>query len=1198
MATYTHFEIPDSPPTPWFTVGIAEISIHPFGRLTTLFNEDGTETRLLGASGLSIVDGRLQGSFEMMTRTNAGGTIVYESVTGAPFFGEWLTMAELVPSLLSGNDTLTGWSGADFLAAGPGADILDGKGGFDFVDYRFPSLPGHLQPFHERFVFPSEHIPLLVDLANPAANTSDAAGDRYASIEGAIGGAFGDDLRGDAGSNALRGGDGDDLLTGRGGADVLDGGEGIDWINYADALGSLTINLSTGIGLGGEAAGDSYVSIENVRGGQVNDTIFGNAADNILLGAAGGDALHGADGQDTADYSNAFAGVTADLLQPANNMGEAAGDSYTSIERLRGSIFDDRLSGHNNGNRLEGGLGGDVLDGRGGFDYASYADANGAITADLASPMANTSGAAGDAYVSIEGLIGGRFDDHLRGDAGGNALLGGDGDDTLAGRTGADLLDGGIGSDWADFAGATAFLAIDLSTGIGTSGDAAGDSYVSIENVAGGEGNDVIIGNEAENILRGGGGADALDGGARQDTADYRGASAGLTADFLQPASNTGDAAGDSYISIERLTGTAFGDRLLGDNKGSGIEGGNRLEGGGGADLLNGRGGFDYASYIDAGSGVTASLANPTFNTGEAAGDSYASIEGLIGTRFHDVLTGDARNNVIIGGGAPQLFDVATGDVIDGGDGFDYASYQDVTDVGVYASLVNTPVSNSRASDIFISVEGLIGSDFGDYLQAGSGDNILRGERGNDWLVADGEGVDTLIGGEGNDTYSLDASDVIIERANEGIDEIRTATAVVDLNRYANVENVSNFWSPGVSLTGNRLSNSLAGFLGDDIIDGKFGADKMIGGEGNDTYYVDNQADTIVELSNEGNDTVFASANIRLSDNVENVVLRGSAGLSVVGNALANTLTGNDAANTLDGGGGKDILAGFGGNDIYITDIITDVIVEAEGGGIDTVRATAGEFKMSANVENLVYTGSGQFIGTGNDLANTISGREGADLLSGSGGDDTLNGAGGNDQLFGGAGNDVLNGGGGADILSGGDGNDIFRVDSLGDVVSEGPSGGTDEVIASVSHALGTYVENLTLVGKINGAGNKFANTLTGSDLDNTLDGGLGVDRLVGGGGNDLLTGGRDSDTFVFKPGFGHDTIADFAVTGSYSAIGPSHDLLELDSTVFADTAALFAHSQDTAQGVLIMAGAGDTLLIKNATLAQLQAHPEDFSFV
>jgi Ca2+-binding RTX toxin-like protein len=153
-------------------------------------------------------------------------------------------------------------------------------------------------------------------------------------------------------------------------------------------------------------------------------------------------------------------------------------------------------------------------------------------------------------------------------------------------------------------------------------------------------------------------------------------------------------------------------------------------------------------------------------------------------------------------------------------------------------------------------------------------------------------------------------------------------------------------------------------------------------------------------------------------------------------------------------------------------------------------------------------------------------------------------------------------------------------------------------VRSKVDYTLGTYVENLTLTGETDGTGNKLDNRITGSDQANALSGGIGRDRLDGGAGDDTLTGGRDSDTFVFKAGFGNDVITDFAVANSYSAIGPSHDVLEFGGDVFADSSAFFAASADTNDGVLVTVDADNSLLIRGTTVAQLTAHPEDFQFV
>ena len=123
-------------------------------------------------------------------------------------------------------------------------------------------------------------------------------------------------------------------------------------------------------------------------------------------------------------------------------------------------------------------------------------------------------------------------------------------------------------------------------------------------------------------------------------------------------------------------------------------------------------------------------------------------------------------------------------------------------------------------------------------------------------------------------------------------------------------------------------------------------------------------------------------------------------------------------------------------------------------------------------------------------------------------------------------------------------------------------------------------------------SGGNGADMLNGGAGDDTMNGGTGRDILEGGIGDDLMNGGVGGDIFRFKPGFGHDMITGFRATGA------DHDVLEFDAAIFADADALFAHCTDTGDGVLIMGDAGNTLLIKDASLAGLQAHPEDFHFV
>ena len=178
-----------------------------------------------------------------------------------------------------------------------------------------------------------------------------------------------------------------------------------------------------------------------------DDTLQGGAGADTLEGGAGADALDGGAGDDTASYSTATDGVTVDLATPANNTGDARGDTYTGIENLAGSDHDDTLTGDASDNTISGGAGADALDGGAGNDTASYSTAPVGVTVDLATPANNTGDALGDTYTSIEIISGSAHDDILTGDANANTISGGAGNDVLTGGAGDDTLKGGDGTD-------------------------------------------------------------------------------------------------------------------------------------------------------------------------------------------------------------------------------------------------------------------------------------------------------------------------------------------------------------------------------------------------------------------------------------------------------------------------------------------------------------------------------------------------------------------------------------------------------------------------------------------------------------------------------------------------------------------------------------------------------------------------------
>ena len=346
------------------------------------------------------------------------------------------------------------------------------------------------------------------------------------------------------------------------------------------------------------------------------------------------------------------------------------------------------------------------------------------------------------------------------------------------------------------------------------------------------------------------------------------------------------------------------------------------------------------------------------------------------------------------------------------------------------------------------------------------------------------------------------------------------------------------------TISGFGGNDTISGLGGNDVIDGGTGADDMAGGLGDDIYYVDNAGDTITEAANAGTDLVYATASVVLSANVENATLLGSGAINLVGNALDNVLIGNSGGNLLNGGSGNDYLDGLAGadtlvggkgDDTYVLSAVSDVVIESEFEGTDTIRAGF-SYALGKNIENLVFTGTGDYAGVGNILGNVMTGNDGNNILSGEDGNDTLYGGNGTDTLIGGTSNDILDGGAGGDAMIGGTGNDTYYVDSVDDVIVEEANQGVDTVVTKFGWTLGDDFENLTLTGSdaVNGTGtaadniligNGADNTLLGNGCNDTLDGGAGVDTLIGGTGNDSYTVDSIGDLIVENADEGADSV-------------------------------------------------------------------------
>lgn len=335
-------------------------------------------------------------------------------------------------------------------------------------------------------------------------------------------------------------------------------------------------------------------------------------------------------------------------------------------------------------------------------------------------------GRAGDDWIT-----GGWGDDRLVGANGVDRLVGDAGDDLLLGGRDADRLIGGAGMDRAVYAGAPGGVTVDLADPALNSGHAAGDSYSGIEGIIGSSERDFLFGNSGNNRIWGAGGNDVLDGRAGDDVLF----------------------GGDGS---DRLEGGRGADNLIGRDGNDIVEGGegrDLLTGGRGGDDLRGGAGYDRVRYLDAESGVTVDLLDPSRNTGIASGDRYSSIEGLIGSRKNDVLSGDAAADRIWGGAGPDvLFGRGGDDLLSGGPGDD----------GLHGNAGDDTLLGGSGADHFFFRSGYDQDVIRDFAIGSDtlvlNDNLWRGDRTPDEVI---DSFATLRSGDavfdfgGGDTVTL-----------------------------------------------------------------------------------------------------------------------------------------------------------------------------------------------------------------------------------------------------------------------------------------------------------------------------------------------------------------------------------------------------------------------------------------------------------
>jgi len=784
--------------------------------------------------------------------------------------------------------------------------------------------------------------------------------------------------------------------------------------------GGSSSSVSTGTLSGGtvtltryDEAGAATADTFNVAGYTVNNVTIAN-------GTGANDSVVGSTGNDLFVWDDfALDSGARATANGASRYGWNRGSSNAHIEDWFGGAGDDVFSFTSiaggtamaRATTIYGGTGNDVVWEDSGSDTV-FGDADsdtvyGASGSDVLGGDSSLSRTTSGTSDGLDFLYGGSGTDTLYGAGAADSLFGGTGVDTVYGGDGDDRV---VGDDSASTTTSGASDGSDVLYGdagsdamFGAGGNDTlygGNGSADIDTVYGGDGNDLVMGDNSASTTT----------SSTTDGADILYGDAGTDRIYGNGGADTGYG-GDGTDTLyggdgnDALRGDAATDTLFGD------AGDDTLDGGAGADVLDGGAGTNYAAYTSATAGVELDLAAPANNLGDAAGDTYANIDGYIGSNFNDTMWGSSGGDLEYGGlGDDHLEGGAGGaDTLYGGDGNDFMS-------GMYSTAgggaPDTLYGDAGDDTMLFSNEGsavLVSGPFYGWSGEASGGLITLS------FTNYQDTSDHLYGGSGFDTVdaSRDATSTASQYIRAGkdanLDWIMSAEFFIASNN-ADVVNLSYANSTGTTTVTITDDVTVTGMGGSDVIVSGSGHDVLIGGSMTAAAAASGTADTI--WGGDGNDTVWGD------DYGDSITGTGGEG----GN---DTLYGADGDDTVLSQGGSDLSYGGFGNDVIWSDqgdwgLTTSSVMGNDtiygGDGDDYILDLGGRNSISVTTSNdLVYGGIGNdviSVFAGNDL---IDAGTGNDVIWGGSGNDSVSGGDGEDYIYGGAGTDTLVGGNGAD---------------------------------------------------------------------------------------------------------------------------------------------------------------------------------------
>ncbi|VVN96522.1 Bifunctional hemolysin/adenylate cyclase [Pseudomonas fluorescens] len=548
-----------------------------------------------------------------------------------------------------GNDELYGLESDDILLGSAGSDLLDGGEGFDTANYY------------------GMNSGINVEFANGATTVAGPDGklDTLVGVEKVVGSYFNDTFTSTVGGVTLEGNGGDDVyIVGSEGVTIIEENYG----GYDELRTSLnTLKMDPFI----EKLTFTGTGDFKAYGSDTDNEIIGGTGNDWLWGGDGADHFVGGDGYDTVSYSDSLEGVRFNDYTNYDGLTIAYGDTFSGIEAVEGSGFDDVFYLNTPADQSM------IIDGAGGYDTVSF---------QYSLDVIDIAVGGNSSLRNVEKVIGSSGADHFAASASGVNLAGGMGDDVYTIDSAGVIIE-----EIEGYTGGTDHVYTNLSSmhldpfveNLTYTGTADFTAY-------GNDESNIILSGAGNDVLSGGAGWDILNGGAGVDIVSYDDSKEGLSAS-LNWGPRSGIALNHTYIDIEGLRGSQFNDQLIGDSGDNILEGGagfDQIDGGDGNDIIYGglASGLDQQGYnsdfLSGGAGDDVIVSDAYDTTSIARGDDGNDTITMVGGQArggegNDILTGTGRNFMLFGDeGSDQLIlnligQQTSGGFADGGEGDD-----------------------------------------------------------------------------------------------------------------------------------------------------------------------------------------------------------------------------------------------------------------------------------------------------------------------------------------------------------------------------------------------------------------------------------------------------------------------------------------------------------------------------------------------